>query len=33
MQKIKKGDKVYVIAGKFKGAIFDVEKVDGDKIY
>ena len=33
MRKIKKGDKVQVIAGKFKGAIFEVEKVDDDKVY
>ncbi len=33
MQKLKKWDKVYVIAGKFKGAIFEIEKIKWDKVY
>jgi ribosomal protein L24 len=33
MRKIKKGDKVQVIAGKFKGAIFEVEKIIDDKVF
>ncbi len=33
MRKLKKGDKVQVIAWKFKGAIFEIEKIDGDKVY
>ena len=33
MRKIKKGDKVQVIAGRFKGSISTIVKVDEDKVY
>jgi large subunit ribosomal protein L24 len=33
MQRIKTGDKVIVIAGKFKKTVTTVTRVDGDKLY
>ena len=33
MQRIKKGDKVIVISGKFKKTVTDVTGVSGDMIY
>ncbi len=33
MQRVKKGDKVIVISGKFKKSITEIIAVDGDKLY
>lgn len=33
MRKLKKGDKVQVITWKFKGGIFEIEKIDDNKVY